>query len=132
MPETELKPGLKHEIRIKVTPEMTANHVAPNVVAVYATPQMIGLMEWACADLALPHLAAGQSTVGTLVNVTHIAATPVGHTVRAEAELLEIDGRRLVFAVVAYDESEKIGEGRHERYIIDEERFLSRVAKKVL
>jgi predicted thioesterase len=91
---------------------------------------MIALMEKAAAEAVQPHLAAGQSTVGTLVNITHIAATPVGQTVKAKAELLEVDGRRLIFAVTAYDEMERIGEGRHERFIIDDDRFLNRVARK--
>jgi fluoroacetyl-CoA thioesterase len=131
MSQTELKPGLKHEVQTEVTHEKTANRISSGVVEVYATPQMIALMEQACADLAQACLPPGQTSVGTLVNVTHIAATPVGHTVRSEAELVEVDGRRLVFAVVAYDETEKIGEGRHERFIIDQERFMGRVAQKV-
>ncbi len=130
MAESELKPGIKGEATVKVTPELTANRVASGVVEVYATPQMIALMEKASFVAVQPYLGPGQSTVGTLVNVTHIAATPVGHTVRANAELVEVDGRRLVFQVAAYDEVEKIGEGRHERYIIDKERFLNRVAQK--
>ncbi len=128
--ERGLRPGLKHEVTTLVTYEKTANNIAKDVVEVYATPQMIGLMEQASAEMVHKYLAPGQSTVGTLVNVTHLAATPIGQTVRAEAELLEVDGRRLVFAVVAYDEDEKIGEGRHERFIIDEARFLGRLAKK--
>jgi predicted thioesterase len=104
--------------------------MSEKIAEVYASPQMIGLMENACAELVYPYLEPGQSTVGILVNVSHMAATPVGFKVRAEAELLEIDGKRLVFAVTAYDNLEKIGEGRHERFIIDTERFMSRVAKK--
>lgn len=126
----ELKVGLKGEARTEVTAEKTANRLASGVVEVYATPQMIGLMEQAASDSVQPHLAPGQSTVGTLVNVTHIAATPIGNHVRAEAELIEIDGHRLVFAVSAYDDSEKIGEGRHERFLIEDARFLNRVGKK--
>jgi predicted thioesterase len=130
MAQSELKPGIKGEATVMVTPELTANRIATGVVEVYATPQMIALMEKASSETVQPFLAPGQSTVGTLVNVTHIAATPIGHTVRAEAELAEVEGRRLVFRVAAYDEFEKIGEGRHERFIIDEDRFLNRVAKK--
>ncbi len=126
----ELQPGLKGQVSTEVTPEKTANRISSGVVEVYATPQMIGLMEQACAEGVQPFLPAGQSTVGILVNVRHLAATPIGHIVRAEAELIEVDGRRLVFSVVAYDETEKIGEGFHERYIIDEVRFLSRVNGK--
>ncbi len=125
-----MKPGIKGEASIKVTPEMTANRIASGVVEVYATPQMIALMEKASSEAVQPYLAPGQSTVGTLVNVTHIAATPIGQIVRAKAELVEVEGRRLVFQVAAYDELERIGEGRHERFIIDEGRFLNRVARK--
>jgi fluoroacetyl-CoA thioesterase len=126
----KLQPGLTARVETSVTPEKTANRVASGVVEVYATPQMLALMEQTCAETVHPYLPAGQSTVGTLVNVRHLAATPIGHTVYAEAELIQVDGRRLVFNVVAYDQTEKIGEGVHERFIIDNERFLSRVAKK--
>ena len=127
----ELTPGLRGTATTQVTPDKTANRIASGVVEVYATPQMIGLMEQACSDSVRPYLPTGQSTVGTLVNVRHLAATPLGMNVRAEAELLEIDGRRLVFAVVAYDDTEKIGEGRHERFIITDDRFLDRVKAKL-
>jgi fluoroacetyl-CoA thioesterase len=130
MEGSELQPGITGEATTQVTAEMTANRIASGVVEVYATPMMIALMEKAAAEAVQPHLAAGQSTVGTLVNITHIAATPVGQTVKAKAELLEVDGRRLIFAVTAYDEMERIGEGRHERFIIDDDRFLNRVARK--
>lgn len=127
----ELKIGLKGQAQVVVTPELTANRVASGVVEVYATMQMIGLMEQAASNSILPFLPIGHSSVGTLVNVTHTAATPIGHIVKAETELIEIDGRRLVFNVVAYDETEKIGEGKHERFLIDNERFLAKVARKV-
>ncbi|MDB5082668.1 MAG: Thioesterase superfamily [Chloroflexi bacterium] len=130
MEGSKLQPGITGEATTQVTAEMTANRIASGVVEVYATPMMIALMEKAAAEAVQPHLAAGQSTVGTLVNITHIAATPVGQTVKAKAELLEVDGRRLIFAVTAYDEMERIGEGRHERFIIDDDRFLNRVARK--
>lgn len=127
----DIKPGLTGEVQTEVTPEKTANRIASGIVEVYATPQMIALMEHAAAASVHKFLPAGQSTVGTLVNIKHLAATPIGHTVRAVAELIEVDGKRLLFNVAAYDENEKIGEGQHERFIIDEERFLSRVGKKV-
>jgi len=75
-------------------------------------------------------LEAGDVTVGTMVHVRHLAATPIGQRVRATAELIAVDGRRLLFAVEAYDEAQKIGEGQHERVIINLERFLSRLNKK--
>jgi predicted thioesterase len=86
---------------------------------------MIGLMEAASMNCVKDYLPEGHSTVGTLVNVKHISATRVGKKVWAEAELIEIDRRRLVFKVTAYDEDKQIGEGTHERFIIDEEKFMS-------
>jgi predicted thioesterase len=89
---------------------------------------MIGLMENAAWRLVQPHLGEGETTVGALVNVRHLAATPVGDTVTATAELVEISGRRLVFQVSARDSRQVIGEGTHERAIISLERFLARLA----
>jgi predicted thioesterase len=85
-------------------------------------------METAAMQLVAPHLPEGDVSVGTLVHVRHLAATPIGQQVRATAELVEIDGRRLRFAVEAYDEKQKIGEGQHERVVVNLERFLSRLA----
>jgi fluoroacetyl-CoA thioesterase len=127
---SELMPGLKGQATTLVTPDKTANRIASGVVEVYATPQMIGLMEKAASESVQPLLPPGHSTVGTLVEVRHLTATPLGLSVRAESELLEVDGRRLVFAVAAYDDREKIGEGRHERFIIEDVRFLGRVNAK--
>lgn len=127
----KIKVGLKGEAHTKVTSANTANTMASGIAEVFATPMMIGLMEGAAANAVAPFLEEGQSTVGILVNVKHLAATPLGHEVRAEAELTEVDGKRLVFKVEAYDEAEKIGEGMHERFIINMERFMERVQKKV-
>lgn len=126
----ELKPGIRGELRRTVTPDMTAGHLGSGGVQVLATPYMIAMMEGASYRAVQPYLAPGQSTVGTQVNVRHLAATPLGMEVRVEAELLEVEGRRLLFAVTAYDEREKIGEGSHERFIIDVERFKARTEKK--
>lgn len=127
----ELKPGLKGEARTKVSAENTANKLASGIAEVFATPMMIGLMEGAASNAVSPFLEEGFSTVGTLVNVKHLAATPPGHEVRAEAELVKVEGKRLAFKVAAYDETELIGEGTHERFIIDMGRFMQRVQKKV-
>ena len=91
---------------------------------------MIGQMEQTAHAAVLPFLEPGQTTVGTLVNIKHLAATPVGMTVRFHAELIEIDRRRLVFKVEAWDEVEKVGEGMHERFIIDAARFIGRLEEK--
>lgn len=100
-------------------------------VRVLATPFLIGLLEDAAGVVLKPHLPPGAATVGTLVEMRHLAATPVGMLVRAKATLLETDGRRYLFAVEAWDEKEKIAEGRHERFVVaDLEKFLARAMKK--
>lgn len=126
-----IKVGTKGVARTVVSTENTANRLSSGIAEVFATPMMISLMEGAAAVAVAPFLAQGESTVGTLVNVKHLAATPIGHEVRAEAEVTEVDGKRIVFKVEAYDEVEKIGEGTHERFIIDMSRFMGRVQKKV-
>lgn len=113
-----------------VTYELTAAKVGSGLVEVYATPMMIALMEKTCADTVEPYLAEGEGTVGTLVNVTHSAATPVGMKVSCECELVEVDRRRLVFKVTAYDERGVIGEGLHERFIINKEKFQTKASQK--
>ncbi len=123
-----LKPGMKGEATTVVVHENTAAAVGAGGVEVFGTPMMIALMENAAWGAVADELDEGDVTVGTLVNVRHLAATPLGQKVYATAELLEIDGRRLVFQVEAYDEQRKIGEGQHERFIVNLKRFLSRIA----
>lgn len=126
----ELTVGLSNESAVTVTSTMTASHLGSGAVAVLATPYLIALMERTSHELAAPRLPAGQSTVGTMVNIRHLAATPLGMEVRIHSELIAIDGRRLTFKVEAYDAFEKVGEGVHERFIIDLARFLARVTRK--
>lgn len=121
-----LEIGLTGESTTTVVHENTAARVGAGGVEVFATPMMIALMENAAWRAVADHLDPGYVTVGTLVNVRHLAATPLGQQVRATARLVEIDGRRLVFQVEAFDEQRKIGEGQHERYIVNLERFLNR------
>lgn len=109
-----------------VVQENTAAAVGAGGVEVFATPMMIALMENAAWRAVADHLEEGVVTVGTLVNVRHLAATPLGQRVRATAELIEIDRRRLVFRVEAYDEQQKIGEGIHERFMVQLQRFLQK------
>ena len=116
--------GIKGRREQTVTPEMSAARVGSGLVEVFATPMMVALIEQTCLESVLPYLEEGQGTVGTLVNVAHTAATPIGMRVWCESELVEVDRRRLVFKVKAYDECGLIGEGAHERFIIDKERFL--------
>ena len=121
-----LEVGLTGEATTTVVYENTAAHVGAGGVEVFATPMMIALMENAAWRAVANGLEEGYVTVGTLVNVRHLAATPLGQKVRATAELVEIDRRRLVFKVEAYDEQQKIGEGFHERFIVHLDRFLKK------
>lgn len=126
-----LEPGLTHEITLTVQESDTARHSGGETLPpVFSTPRLIGMLERTAHRSVLPFLAEGQTTVGTLVNVKHLAATPVGMTVRFRSELLEVDRRRLRFKVEAWDEVEKIAEGEHERFIIDTERFIQRLEEK--
>lgn len=122
--------GITGHLEEVVTPEMSAARVGSGLVDVLATPMMIALIEKTCNECVLPHLDPGQGTVGTLVNVAHTAATPIGMRVWCDAELVEVDRRRLVFRVKAYDECGPIGEGTHERFIIDTEKFAAKALSK--
>ena len=125
--------GIKGRLEQTVTDQLTAAHIGSGLVKVFATPMMIALIEQTCYERVLPYLEEGQGTVGTLVNVTHSAATPVGMRVLCESQLVEVDRRRLVFEVKAYDECGLIGEGRHERFVIDSAKFQAKIdAKKPL
>jgi predicted thioesterase len=128
--DTLLKPGLTGEKAEAVTEGNTAESWGSGGLPVYATPAMIALMEGAAVNAVDKLLPAGWSTVGTALDVKHLAATPAGLEVRAAAELLEIDGRRLRFKVEAFDGVDKIGEGYHGRFIIENERFLKKTSEK--
>ncbi len=123
-----LTPGMKGEATTTVVYENTAASVGAGGVEVFGTPMMIALMENASWQAVATSLEEGHVTVGTVVNIRHLGATPLGQQVRATAELTEVDGRRLVFKVEAYDERQKIGGGIHERSIVNLERFLSRIS----
>src|SRR5215510_3614585 len=113
----ELKPGATAEVTITVTADRTADAMGNRGVKVLATPFLVSLLENASHAVVLPHLPPGASTVGTKVEVRHLAPTPVGMNVRAKATLLETDGKRFVFAVEAWDDKDKIAEGKHERFL---------------
>lgn len=127
---TELKPGLTGKKADKVTADNTAISYGSGSAAVYATPAMVGLMEAACLAIVDPLLPEGLSTVGISLNLRHLAATPVGMSVTAQAELVTVAGKKLTFTVQAFDDKEKIGEGTHERYIIEVNKFLQKAAAK--
>ena len=121
-----IKIGIKNRRETVSTQENSAERLGSGNVPVFATISMIGLMEKTCLESVLPFLEPGQDTVGVHVNVSHCKATPAGMKVWCESELVEIDRRRLIFRVAAYDEVGLIGEGTHERFIIDKERFISK------
>jgi len=122
-----LTPGMTGEASTTVVHENTAAAVGAGGVEVFGTPMMVALMENAAWRAVAPHLDEGYVTVGTVVNIRHLAATPIGQKVRAQAELIQVDGRRLVFKVEAYDERQKVGDGQHERFIVKLDKFLSRI-----
>lgn len=125
-----IAPGLVGESSLMVGKTHTARHLGSGGVEVLATPVMIALMEDAARSSVDSKLDQGQMSVGVNLNVSHLAATPVGMRVTARAELLAVDGRRLTFRVEAQDEREKIGEGTHIRAIINLDRFLARLESK--
>lgn len=122
--------GTKGRVETVVDASNTAKFAGSGSLDVFATPSMICLMEQAAQASVAEYLEEGKGTVGTKIAVTHDAATPLGMKVWAESELVEVDRRRLVFEVAAYDECGLIGRGTHERFIIDNEKFLSKVNAK--
>ncbi len=125
-----LQPGIIGEVQHRVTPETFATRWGNPGIEVLATPVVVGWLEDAAIHAVLPYLEPGQGSVGTMVSMKHLAATPVGMTVRAKATVKAVDGRRILFAVEAHDEKEKIAEGEHERFIVNMAKFLERVAQK--
>jgi fluoroacetyl-CoA thioesterase len=126
----ELVSGLIAEVEHIVTDADTASRWGSGLVAVFSTPALVGLMEHAAVEALTGQLSSGQTTVGTHIDVHHLAATPVGMRLRARAELTAVEGRKLSFKIQAWDEVELVGEAVHERFIIDEARFLGRVQAK--
>ena len=123
--------GTKGRFTLRVTPAHLANQFKDAMLPqVFATPMMITAMENAALNAIRSYLEAGESAVGTAVDIRHLAATPVGHEVTAEAEVTGVDGRRIAFNVSARDESEEIGRGTHERMLVDLRRLDERLAAK--
>jgi fluoroacetyl-CoA thioesterase len=128
--------GLRHSQTIRVTPEITVPRLpailgdASAMPPVLATAHMVAFIEMTCVEGLRPHLAEGQASVGTMVHVTHLAATPIGMAVTAEVELVAVEGRKLRFRVACRDEKDLIGEGFHERFVIDVAKFMSKLAGK--
>ena len=127
----KLAVGMKYSRNVTVTDEMTPAHLRQDPIRVLSTPDMIRLIEQTAIEATQPHLSAGQATVGTRVDVAHLAATPVGMTVTITVELTEVDRRKLGFKVEVRDELDECGKGTHERFIIDGAQRLPRLQDKV-
>ena len=122
--------GLKVRAETQVTQANTAPAACSGALPVFGTPFLCALMEEAAWKSIAPHLEAGQSTVGTRLDISHDSATPVGMKVWAESEVTQVDGRRIELKVAAYDEKGPIGQGTHQRFIVQDEKFLARAAAK--
>jgi len=123
--------GLKFSRSVKVVDDMTPAHLRSEPIRVLSTPDMIRLIEQTAIEAVQPHLAPGQATVGTRVDVAHLAATPVGMTVTITVELTALDRRRLGFSVDVRDELDEVGKGAHERFIVDAAQRMPRLQEKV-
>ena len=126
-----MEPGLKGVAARTVERADTAMEIGSGSMLVFATPALAALMERAACEAIAEELEEGWTSVGTRLELSHDAATPVGMEVRAEAELIEADGRKLVFEIDAFDEKGPIGKGRHERFLVQEERFLAKTYEKL-
>ncbi len=138
MKSSLLQPGLFHEFKFTIPYTKTVPELYPEsaefqeMPEVFATGYMVGFLEWACIKAINPHLDwPGEQTVGTHIDVSHIAATPVGFEVTAKVKLIEVDGRRLLFEIEAHDGVDLISKGRHERFIINKEKFDSKMKEKI-
>ena len=127
----EITVGLKGTAESFVDREDTAREVGSGDLLVYATPCMVALMEGAACEALAPVLKETETTVGTMLNIEHIAATPVGLEVRAEAEVIAVEGRVITFSVTAFDESGEIGRGTHKRVLVNSQKFLDKVYAKL-
>ena len=126
-----LEVGLTLEQTQIVTEQLTAANLGSGALPVYGTPYMIAFMEATSRKCVQPHLDEGCGTVGTMVNVKHLAASPVGMTITCRATLIEVDRRRLMFRVEAYDNDGLIGEGTHERFVINNDKFMQKTTAKL-
>ena len=127
----EITVGMTGKVSTMVEREDTALEVGSGSLLVYATPCMIALMEGAACEAIAEALPEGKTSVGTALDISHLAATPVGLEVYAEAEVTEVDGNTITFQLTAYDEAGKIGEGTHKRAVITAQRFLDKVYAKL-
>ena len=126
-----MEQGIKNQIELKVDAEKTAKMVGSGTLDVFATPAMIALMEQTAAESVENELDEGMTTVGIKINVEHLAATPIGMKVICNSNLVQIDGRKLVFEIEASDEAGVIGKAYHERFIVDSKRFMDKTLEKL-
>ncbi len=127
----EITVGMTGSVSTLVEREDTAYEVGSGSLLVYATPCMVALMEGAACEAIASALPEDKTSVGTELNISHLAATPVGLEVRAEAEVTEVEGNAITFKVTAYDETGKIGEGTHKRFVVTAQRFLDKTYSKL-
>ena len=127
----EITVGMKGEVSTLVEREDTAKEVGSGDLLVYATPCMVALMEGAACEAIAEAMSENQTTVGTMLNIEHISATPVGLDVRAVAEVTAVEGKVITFDVKAYDEAGEIGHGTHKRVVINSQKFLEKVYNKL-
>lgn len=130
MSMNDLKVGMTNEYELVVQKEHLASSKGSGIAEVFSTPDLLMIMEAACFKLVEDYLDEGQSTVGISANFSHMAATPLGMKVTSRCELVEIDRKRLVFRVEVFDEVEKVGEGEHQRFIIDQKKFEEKTNRK--
>ncbi len=127
----QLRKGLKFSKKFRVTKEHTAKHLGSGDVEVLSTPSLILFMEETCRVFTDEYLPEGQTTVGTLVNIRHMKAAPVGAEIEVRAEVLSVDGRRLTYWVEAWWGERKIGQGVHERVIVNRKEFMEALVKEL-
>ena len=130
MSAADLRVGMTNEVTLVVEKQHLASSKGSGIAEVFSTPDLLMIMEAACFKLVEEYLDEGQSTVGISANLKHMAATPLGMRVTSRCVLKEIDRKRLVFSVEVFDEVEKIGEGEHQRFIIDQDKFEKKAALK--
>lgn len=126
-----LKTGIKGHQELTVTQELTAKNMGSGVMDVFATPAMLALMEKTAFTSVMPYLNDGCGSVGTKVDIEHVASSPIGMKITCDSELVEIEGRKLVFKVEASDEKGLIGKGRHERFIVENKKFQEKTDNKL-
>ena len=126
-----IQPGITNRMETMVTKDNVAGALGSGTVDVFATPHMINLMEMTSCLAVDPYMEPGKTTVGSIVNVSHVSATPIGMKVWCDSTLIAVEGKKLTFEVKAYDEKGLIGEGTHERFIIDVEKFMARTLAKL-